>query len=430
MEIKCIKLNELTEAVCENNFKVRYLLPGETAEFINRKNKVIHEQDVKVASPHRTKVVCPVFFECGGCDFLHIQYSEQLRLKEDYVYKLFQKYNIKTRIHPIIKNDEPLHYRHKVVASATTEKHKLRLGLYQENSKRVIPFLDCYIQDYDANEILKTIELVLNKYKMSAYDIDKETGIIKHIMLRKSLASQKVLVAIVTNGYLLPNVKKMVQEMIAKHPNVSTIVQNVHLKKTHLVLLDEEKVLYGSGFIEDVIDGIKFRLAAKSFYQVNPKQMMKLYAKAIEIAGITANDTVMDTYSGIGTISLIAAKYAKKVIAVETNETAHKDALFNKKNNEATNIYFYHDDVSNFMLNFNEKIDCLIMDPPRDGASESFLKTVMKLAPKKIVYISCEPQTLMRDILILKDAYHIQEVQPVDMFSNTEHIEIITLLTL
>jgi len=430
MEIKCIKLNDLTESICENNFKVRYMLPGETAEFINRKHKVIHEVDIRVSSPHRAKVICPIFFECGGCDFLHIKYNEQLRLKEDYIHKLFQKFNVRTTIHPMIKNDEPLNYRHKVVATATTSKNKLRLGLYQENSKNIIPFLDCYIQDKELNEVLKTTERVLNKYKMSAYDINKETGIIKHIMMRKSLANQQMLLVFVTNGYLLPNAKKMIQEIAAAHPSVITFAQNVHLKKTHLVLLDEEKVLYGSGYIEDEIDGIKFRLSAKSFYQVNPKQMMKLYQKAIELAQITKDDIVMDTYSGIGTISLIAAKSAKKVIAVETNPTAHQDAMFNKKNNNISNIYFYNDDVSNFMLNFNEKVDCLIMDPPRDGASEAFLKAVMKLAPKKIVYISCEPETQMRDLMILKDAYRIKDIQPVDMFSNTEHVESIAFLEL
>ena len=430
MEIKCIKLNDLTESICENNFKVRYMLPGETAEFINRKHKVIHEVDIRVASPHRAKVICPIFYECGGCDFLHIKYNEQLRLKEDYIHKLFQKCNIRTTIHPMIKNDEPLNYRHKVVATATTSKNKLRLGLYQESSKNIIPFLDCYIQDKELNEVLKTTEKVLNKYKMSAYDINKETGIIKHIMMRKSLANGQMLLVFVTNGYLLPNAKKMIQEIYAAHPKIMTFVQNVHLKKTHLVLLDEEKILSGTGYIEDEIDSIRFRLSSKSFYQVNPKQMMKLYQKAIELAQITKDDIVMDTYSGIGTISLIAAKSAKKVIAVETNQTAHQDAMFNKKNNGIANIYFYNDDVSNFMLNFNEKVDCLIMDPPRDGASESFLKAVMKMAPKKIVYISCEPETQIRDLMILKDAYRIKDIQPVDMFSNTEHLESIALLEL
>ena len=430
MEIKCIKLNDMTESICENNFKVRYMLPGERAEFYNRKNKTILESDVLESSPNRARVVCPIFYECGGCDFLHIKYDEQLRMKESYVKTVYFKANVYAEFLPIIKNEKALNYRHKIVASATTEKNKVRLGLYQEGTKKVIPYTSCHIQDSDGNEVLKTVEMVLNKYKMTAYDIDKETGIIKHILIRKSFKTNDMLLVFVTNGNLLPNAKKMAQDVIKLHPKVVTVIQNVHHRKTALVLLDEEKILYGSGYITDEIDGVKFRLSSKSFYQVNPSQMIKMYQKAIELADIKKDEVVLDAYSGIGTISLLATKYAKKVIAVETNKTSHQDALFNKKLNNIDNIQFINEDVSKYLESYKEKIDILIMDPTRDGASEEFLKSVLRLQPKRVVYISCEPLTQVRDIKILSAKYEVKVCQPVDMFSQTVHVESITLLSL
>ena len=430
MEIKCIKINEMTEAVCENNFKVRYMLPGERAEFYNRKNKTILESDILESSPNRARVICPIFYECGGCDFLHVKYDEQLRMKESYVKTAYFKGNVFALFLPIIKNDRPLNYRHKIVASATTEKNKVKLGLYQEGTKKVIPYTSCHIQDLDGNKVLKTVELVLNKYKMTAYDIDKETGIIKHILIRKSFAKDEMLLVFVTNGNLLPNAKKMAQDIIKLHPKVVTVIQNIHHRKTALVLLDEEKILFGSGYITDEIDGIKFRLSSKSFYQVNPNQMIKMYKKALELADIKKTDTVLDAYSGIGTISHLAAQYAKKVIAVETNKTSHQDALFNKKLNQIENAQFFNEDVSKYLENYKDKIDVLIMDPTRDGASEDFLKSVLRLLPKKIVYISCEPTTQVRDIKIISEKYEVKVCQPVDMFSQTVHVETISLLSL
>jgi 23S rRNA (uracil1939-C5)-methyltransferase len=430
MEIKCLKINDLTESVCENQFKVRYLLPGETATFVNRKNRIILPEDVIEASIHRTKVICPIFYECGGCDFLHIKYDEQVRMKESYIKTLYFKNNIKTQINDLIKTEKPLHYRHKVVATATTVKSKVRLGLYQEQSKKVLPFLDCYIQDKQANRVLKTVEATFNQYKMSAYNIDKNTGIIKHVLIRKSYHTSKMLLVIVTNGNLLPNAKKMAQDIIKKHPEVSTVIQNIHHRKTNLVLVDDEKIIYGSGYIDDEIDGIKFRLSSKSFYQINPVQMMKLYHKALEYADIKADDVVMDTYSGIGTLSLLAAQKAQSVIAIESNHSSHKDALFNMKLNGINNAYFHHDDVEHFIQSYEGHIDVLIMDPTRDGATEVFIKAVLKVKPKKIVYISCEPITQIRDIHILKEQYDVVEVQPVDMFINTQHLESIVYMKL
>ncbi|PKK93602.1 MAG: 23S rRNA (uracil(1939)-C(5))-methyltransferase RlmD, partial [Tenericutes bacterium HGW-Tenericutes-6] len=326
MEITCISINEHNESLTDKKINVKYLLPKEKANISDLKQFIIHEKDVVLKSSDRIKVKCPIFYECGGCDYLHMSYDAQCQTKVDYVKTLFDQYQLKTTFLPMIKSDYPYHYRHKVVASATTHKKRLAFGLYRENTRHVIPFTNCFIQDKDTNEVIKELETLLNQFKIPAYDIDKNQGIVKHVLIRKSYTHQSMLVCIVTNGNLLPNAKKIAQILVSKFPKVETVVQNIHQKKTHLVLLDQEKTIYGSGYILDQIEGISFRLSARSFYQVNPMQMMKLYHKAIEAANIKPHEIVLDTYSGIGTLALLMAKYAKKVIGVEVNKFAYLDA--------------------------------------------------------------------------------------------------------
>ncbi len=430
MKIKCIKLEDMRISVTENGDKVKYLLPEEVAEIQDKSDKIVKEKQVIETSKFRKKVICPIFYECGGCDFLHIDYTHQLALKEAHVKDLFVENQIFCEVNPIVKSERPLHYRHKVVLSAKTNKQKLRLGLYREHTREVLPFLGCFIHDKNANEVLRTIEMLLNKYKIPAYDLKSETGILKHVLIRKSYDRNEMMVVFVTNGNLLPNAKKISQDLVKKHKSVVTTVQNIHRKKTHLVLLEEEKVIYGPGYLIDKIDDLSFKLSAKSFYQVNPEQMFKLYSKAIEMSKINKDEVVLDAYSGIGTLSLLLSKKAKQVIAVEVNKDAHYDALNNKKYNQITNIDFVCEDVSHYVKTLDKHIDVLFMDPTRDGSTKEFLNAVVELKPKKIVYISCEPKTQVRDIVMLNEYYDVVEIQPVDMFSQTAHVENIVLLTL
>ncbi|MDY0294947.1 MAG: 23S rRNA (uracil(1939)-C(5))-methyltransferase RlmD [Acholeplasmataceae bacterium] len=428
MNIKCIGLKNVSEPITEPKLNIKYMLEGEEASLTSPK-KFVDPNDLTQKSADRQHVVCPIFYQCGGCDLLHVKYEAQLKMKSDYLNQLFKQVRYQKSI-SVIKNPEPLHYRHKVVLSATTVNNKLRLGLYRENTKEVIPFLKCFLHDKNTNEVLTTIEELLNKYKIPAYDIDKGTGILKHILVRKSYSDQSMMIVMVTQGHLLPNAKKIVQDLRQRHQNVVTVIQNIHHKKTHLVLLEDEKIIYGSGFIYDTIDQIKFRLSSRSFYQVNPLQMMVLYQKALDMLNIQSNEIILDTYSGIGTISLLAARKAKEVIAVETNSKAHQDALVNKKINMMDNFTCVNDDVERFMMSYQGNIDGLIMDPTRDGATEKFLNAVIKLKPKKIVYISCEPKTQVRDLNMLTKNYMIKDITAVDMFSQTVHVETITLLSL
>ncbi|TNF08385.1 MAG: class I SAM-dependent RNA methyltransferase, partial [Bacillota bacterium] len=245
MEITCVKQLNMVESISNLGSRHRYFLQDEVADVLHAKYKVVHEKDIKVKSDKRTKVICPIFYECGGCDLLHIKYQEQLKMKQAFVSDLFLKEKLFVKINPISESKSPKHYRHKVVLSATNVKDKLRLGLYREHSKDVIPYLFCHIQDEAINKLLKTVEDVLNQYKIPGYHIDKETGIIKHVMVRKSFAKGDMMLIFVTNGTLFPNAKKITNDIILKHPMVKTVIQNIHRKKTHLVLLDEEKVIMG-----------------------------------------------------------------------------------------------------------------------------------------------------------------------------------------
>lgn len=374
-----------------------------------------------------------VFFDMRNTHFENLKYSEQLTIKVENVKKAFINANLKVDISPIVKNPKPQGYRHKVVLSAFNQKigqtFKLRLGLYEEGSKKIKPIIHHIIHDQAINEVLVTVEEILQKYKIRAYDGIGQ-GVIKHVMIRKSYHQGDMILVFVTQGYILPNHKLIIKDIIAKHPKVKTVIQNMHDRETKLVLLDQEKVLYGTGYIEDQIEGLKFRLSAKSFYQVNPRVMFDLYKKAIDDANIKSSDIVLDCYCGIGTISLLAAKQAKKVIGIDVNTVAIKDAIYNKKKNQIDSVEFIAADVENFIQNYNQQVDVLLMDPTRLGATPLFLESVLRLQPKRIVYISCEVGTQVRDLKVLMKSYEIKSIQPFDLFSYTGHVENVTLLSL
>ncbi len=364
--------------------------------------------------------------------FDRMSYKDQLNEKQKMVNRAYKSKNISVYPLPVLRNPKPLNYRHKVIVSATNirvnNRFKLRLGLYVEGSKDIKPGVENHIHDEDINRVLVTVEQILQKYKFEAYTRQYRKGIIKHVMIRKSHFDHSMMLIFVTQGHVFPNHKKMIHEIVGIHPEVKTVIQNIHSIDTPIVLLDQSKLLFGTGYIEDEISGLRFRLSPNSFYQVNPIQMKNLYDIGLEYANITKNDIVMDCYSGIGTISLLAAATAKEVIAIEANKDAVKDAILNKKMNQVQNVRFELADVENYMFDYNQPINVLIMDPPRDGASLRFIEAIKKLKPSRIVYISCFVETQVRDIEQLSDLYEVVKIQPVDMFSYTSHVETVTLL--
>lgn len=436
---KCIDYTYDGKGIVKNDGKVIFvdgILKDEVGEI-----EITHESNnqtigrlVKLSSPspYRQKPFCPLAKECGGCVFQHLNYQKQLEFKTSHVQDCINKFSkIDIKVKDCIGMENPFKYRNKSQVPFCMEGKKIKYGFYKQGTHKIVQMESCAIQTSDADNILNTIQELLKKYKLSAYEEDKRKGILRHVLIKKGFSTNEIMVVLVTNVNSFPKRKDLVKDLIKEYPNIKTIVQNINTRDTNVILGEQEVVLYGNGYIEDILLGVKFKISSKSFYQVNPIQTATLYSKAIELANLSSNDRVMDAYCGIGTIGLIVSKKVKEVIGVEIVKEAIKDAHANSKLNNITNANFVLDDASNFMVNLaktTEKIDVVFVDPPRKGCDEKFLSSIMKLFPQKIIYISCNPSTLARDLYALKEKYNIKEIQPVDMFPHTYHIETIALL--
>ena len=373
---------------------------------------------------------CSYAKKCGGCRYQGIPYDEQLEMKEREVRKLLKK---RCPVHPISGMYFPYYYRNKVHAVfGMNDKRKPCYGIYEEGSHKIIQVEQCQIEDKKSSEIIKTIWDMLRPYKLKTYDEDSGYGFLRHVLVRRGFSSNQIMVVLVTASPVFPSGKLFVKELVEKHPEITTIVQSMNDKKTTFVLGDKEKVLYGKGYIEDKLMGYTFRISPKSFYQVNPKQTEVLYKKAIEVAGFTGGETVLDAYCGIGTIGMAVSRHVGQVIGVELNEAAVKDAIANARRNKVENIQFYCKDAGDFMEELAEQkvhVDVVMMDPPRSGSTEKFIDSVSRMKPEKVVYISCNPETLARDLeYFSKKGYQAEGAWPVDMFCFTNHVEIVTCL--
>ena len=291
----------------------------------------------------------------------------------------------------------------------------------------------CLIEDQKADEIIVTIRSMLRSFKIRVFDEDTGYGLLRHVLIRRGFTTGEILVVLVTASPVFPSKNNFVKALREKHPEITTIVQNINGRSTSMVLGDKEHVLYGKGYIEDVLCGLRFRISSRSFYQINSAQTEKLYGKAMELAGLTGKETVLDAYCGIGTIGLIASKHAGKVIGVELNQDAVRDAVQNAKKNGITNAQFFCNDAGRFMSHMaarGESADVVFMDPPRSGSTEEFIDAVALMQPKRVVYISCGPDTLARDLKVFaKHGYRAKEAWPVDLFGWTGHVETVALLT-
>lgn len=376
------------------------------------------------------KTICPVSDKCGGCRYIDLEYSKQLEKKEAYVAGLLKPY---CKLSGITGMEKPFHYRNKVSAAFGLDRKKNQIsGIYQEKSHHIVPVDSCFLEDKKADEIIVTIRSLLKSFKIKVYDENTGYGLLRHVLVRVGKTSGEIMVVLVTASPVFPSKQNFCKALREKHPEITTIVQNINQRTDSLVLSDKENVLYGKGFIEDTLCGKTFKISARSFYQVNPVQTEILYKKAIEYAGLTGKEVVFDAYCGIGTIGIIAADKAKQVISVELNKDATRDAVINVKKNGIKNLTVYTDDAGSFANKLaldNAPIDIVFMDPPRQGSSEAFIQSLLTLKPKKIVYISCGPDTLARDLkLITKGGYRAEKSECVDMFPFTEHIETVCLL--
>ena len=374
---------------------------------------------------------CPVYKKCGGCDFQGVSYEEQLKIKETQVRQLLAPF---CKVHPIAGMKNPYHYRNKVHAVFSHDKKGNAVsGVYQKGTHIVVPVERCMIEDEKADEIIGSIRGLLKSFKIRTYDEDTGYGLLRHVLVRRGFASGEILVVLVTASPVFPSKNNFVKALRKLHPEITTIVQNVNGRGTSMVLGNQEKTLYGKGYIEDILCGYTFRISPKSFYQVNPAQTEILYKKAIKLAGLTGKELVLDAYCGIGTIGLIASRGAGQVIGVELNRDAVRDAVANAKRNQVKNVRFYCADAGKFMVDMAAdgiKADVVFMDPPRSGSDVTFLDCLAKMAPKRVVYISCEPESLARDLKYLKKkGYQAEGAWPVDMFGWTGCVETVVMLS-
>lgn len=373
---------------------------------------------------------CPYHKKCGGCSLQNLSYSDQLRFKQ---VKLIRLLGIFGHVEEIIGMENPLHYRNKVQTGFLMQNGAISSGVYQSSTGRIVPVESCLIENETANIITATLRKLFQSFKLKPYDPKTGKGFIRHVLIRRGHTDNQVMVVIVTTAGEFPSKRSFINALIGRHPEITTIVRYVNKGRDGLFLGEESEILLGDGYIEDRLCDMTFRISPSSFYQVNSVQAEKLYNKAIELLELSGSETVIDAYCGTGTIGLIMSRRARKVIGIELNKSAVDDAIYNARLNNADNISFINDDAGRILTEIatnREKIDAVVTDPPRAGCSKDFLKSLSVLSPEKLVYISCNPETLARDLLYLRrKGYKAEVIQPYDLFPYTSHIECVVLMT-
>ena len=407
----------------------------------NPENQKPYLRDQKAAAkmkPQKTEthtdgedfLKCPVYRKCGGCEFRSVTYEEQLRVKENRVRKELEGL---ARTEKIAGMSYPYFYRNKVNAAFQRKRDgSIVSGVYEAGTHRVVPVERCLIEDQRADRIIGTIRRLAPSFRITIYNENSGYGLLRHVMVRVGHKTGQILVTLVVTSPIFPSKNNFVKALRKEHPEITSIVLNLNEKNTSMVLGERNIVLYGKGYIEDILCGKKFRISPSSFYQINSIQTEVLYRKAIELAALTGREKVFDAYSGIGTIGIAASGSASEVTCVELNADAVRDARYNARMNGVRNIRFYQDDAGRFlerMAAAGEKVDVLFMDPPRSGSTETFIDAVSSMKPERIVYISCNPETLARDLRYFrKRGYRAGEAYPVDMFAWSGSIETVVAL--
>lgn len=435
-EFHNVKVNYESDAVVSidnKEYKIHGCIEGEDI-LVDTNGKYPSLSKITKPSPHRITDGCPYQKDCGGCQFMHMDYAYEIEQKRNFLTDLFK--GIKG-IPPIdvISTFEPYHYRNKSQMTYKLSKtKKVVCGFYEEYSHRLVTVTDCKLQAKASNQIIQEINLILSKHKIRPYDEKTQEGVLRHILVRYGYQTKELMVVLVTNGEMFPGRNNVLKDLLKLNLNITTIVQNYNARDTSIVLGDKNKVLNGPGYIYEKVGEFKFKISPNSFFQVNSLGMKKLYTLALDGAQIKKTDLVLDAYCGVGTITLFASKYAKEVIGVELNRQAIQDAKINAQINHANNVEFICDDATNYITQAAKnraKIDVLIMDPPRDGSTPQFIRAVGYLKPRTVIYVSCNPLTLKRDLNYFKELdYKITSITGFDNFSRTKHIEVITILNL
>ena len=385
-------------------------------------------------SPERQNEDCSTYKRCGGCNLRHIKYEETLKMKQNAVQNLINKtLKNKIEVQKTVGMENPFHYRNKAQYPFGKNKDgEPIIGVFANRTHEVIPMEKCLIQNPKSEEIAKHILGFIKENNISIYDEKTGRGLFRHVVIKVGIKTNQIMCVLVINGKTIPKEEELVQELTTNFSELTTIVKNINLKNTNVILGQENINIYGDGYIEDKLGEYTFKISPLSFYQVNPVQAEKLYNLGVEMAQISKEDTVFDLYCGIGTISLFMAKYAKKVYGIEIVKEAVDAANENAKLNNVTNTEFYAGDVEvvldELINNHGVKADIVMFDPPRKGLDKNSINNILNIKPKKIVYISCNPATLVRDLAEFEEMYDIKNVIPVDMFPWTSHVECCSVL--
>ena len=385
-------------------------------------------------SEYRKESDCETYKRCGGCDLRHIKYEETLRMKQNTVQSLVNKtLENKVKVEETLGMENPYNYRNKAQYPVGLDKEgKPIIGVFANRTHEIIPIKECLIQNKKSENLAKFVLEFIKKNNISVYNEKTTKGLVRHIVTKIGIKTNEIMCIIVINGRNIPKEKELVSEILKAFPEVKTIVKNINTKNTNVIMGKENINLYGDGYIKDKLGDFVFKISPLSFYQVNPIQAEKLYNIAVKGAQISKDDVVFDLYCGIGTISLFMAKYAKKVYGIEIVEDAIKDAKENSKLNNIKNSEFIAGDVEivlDDLINKKKIIpDIIMVDPPRKGLDNKSINNILKISPKKVVYVSCNPATLVRDLKSLEEKYEIKTIKPVDMFPFSKHVECVALI--
>ncbi|MEC0251917.1 23S rRNA (uracil(1939)-C(5))-methyltransferase RlmD [Bacillus halotolerans] len=394
--------------------------------------------ELKEESPHRTDAPCPIYKQCGGCQLQHMTYEGQLLFKQKQVKDVLERIGkldlSNVTVHPTLGMQDPWNYRNKAQVPVGEREGGLVAGFYQQRSHDIIDMSACLIQQSKNDEAVQAVKDICANYDVKAYNEERHKGWLRHIMVRYGVVTGEMMIVFITKTNDFPHKAKIIEDITAQFPHVKSIVQNINPNKTNVIFGNETNVIWGEEYIYDLIGDVRFAISARSFYQVNPEQTKVLYDKALEYAELQGEETVIDAYCGIGTISLFLAKQAKKVYGVEIVPEAIEDAKRNAELNGITNAEFAVGEAETVIPKWYEEgitADTLVVDPPRKGCDEALLRTIVEMKPKRVVYVSCNPGTLARDLRVLEDGgYQTREVQPVDMFPHTNHVECVAVLEL
>jgi 23S rRNA (uracil1939-C5)-methyltransferase len=415
-------------------------LPGEKAKVkvikVNKSYGIGRLIELYEKSPYRVEIEQQDLHKYGGCQLEHISYEGQLKYKENQVRQVLTRIGKleDVVIHPILGMDSPWRYRNKAQVPVGEKDGKLIAGFFKPRSHEIVDTNESLIQIKEVNEAVNAVKEICSQHSIPAYQEETHKGVLRHIMARYGKQTGELMVVLITRTAELPHKNKLVDEIVARLPHVKSIVHNVNSKRTNVILGEKTTVLWGNEVIYDYIGNVKFAISALSFYQVNPDQTRVLYEKALEYADLNEKETVIDAYCGIGTISLFLAQKARKVFGVEVVSEAIEDAKRNAKLNGINNAEFAAGEAEVVIPKWYKEgnaADVMVVDPPRKGCDEALLQTIIEMRPKKVVYVSCNPATLARDLRILEDGgYKTVEVQPVDMFPQTTHVECVSKIAL